>query len=293
MFLTGRNKELIKRGGEQVSPYEVEDACYKYKAIDICVVFAVPSPIWGEQVGAALVLNKSHAKNAEPTIRRELYSELRKAGLERHKFPEILAIVDKSKLLRTRSNKYIRIGLADHLGITNQFKQQTKNLRDMKPVSISDAAVGVRFILALAVMYVHIGEFSPNEYSESSNWDHTRSWCFHTPIFFMVGGFFLAAGTHSPVTAKKDLWNFYSFRIASLHPMYLVSIVLCLINFLCRCRPSNYIDQFERVQEPLDGEQFTCQSTPAEMPWFLTLFSTIVTYGFALQSWPFAIPFSW
>ncbi len=291
--MTGRSKELIKRGGEQVSPHEVEDACYNYEAVEICLVFAVPNPIWGEQVGAALVLKRAHTQKTDSTVRKELYDELCKCGLEQHKFPEKIVVVKKRKLLKTSSSKYIRIGLASHLGITNQHKR--KYLKDMKHVSISDGAVGVRFILALAVMYVHIGEFSSGAYIENgeSAWSHTRSWCFHTPIFFMVGGFFLAAGTHSPVTESKDLWNFYSLRIASLHPMYLVSILLCLVNFLCRCRPQNYVDEYERVQVPLDGEYFTCQATPVEMPWHVTLFTTLVNYGFALQSWPFTIPFSW
>ena len=293
--MTGRNKELIKRGGEQVSPYEVEDACYRYTAIQTCIVFAVPSPVWGEQVGAAIVLQESHVEKDEATIRRQLYDSLRKSGLERHKYPEILLIVEKHRLLKTRSNKYIRIGLADHLGLTKESQHKKKKLKDMKYVSISDGAIGVRFVLALAVMYVHIGEFSPENYIQSdvAAWGHNRSWCFHTPIFFMVGGFFLAAGTHSPVTANKDLWNFYSLRIASLHPMYLVSIVLCLINFLMRCRPSNFIAEFNRVQETLDGQHFVCQATPAEMSWYSTLFSTLLAYGFALQSWPFFIPLTW
>ena len=62
--LTGRSKELIKRGGEQVSPYEVEDALVDDVRIRVAVVFAVPSTVWGEEVGVCLVLATGVAEQA-------------------------------------------------------------------------------------------------------------------------------------------------------------------------------------------------------------------------------------
>ncbi|CAK0906078.1 unnamed protein product [Prorocentrum cordatum] len=56
LFLTGRCKELIKRGGEQVSPYEVEEVLLAHPCVEIAVVFAVPNAFWGEEVAAAIVL---------------------------------------------------------------------------------------------------------------------------------------------------------------------------------------------------------------------------------------------
>ena len=50
VYLTGRGKELIKRGGEQVSPYEVEDALAKHEGVQVAVVFGVPNEFWGEEV---------------------------------------------------------------------------------------------------------------------------------------------------------------------------------------------------------------------------------------------------
>ena len=286
-----------------MSPHEVENMCYLHASVKTCVIFAVPCSLWGEKVGAAIVLRKNYINKDELILKRGIKKMLLDGGLERHKIPEVIKFVNKTQLLKTRSNKHIRIGLAKHLGLTDLDKSSTEaQLHDMKAVSISEGAIGVRFILALAVMYVHVGEFNnwsrsdyllENASQRQMDWGHTRSWCFHTPIFFMVGGFFLAAGTHSPVTHNKDLWSFYSLRIASLHPMYLVSIFLCLVNFLCRCGPLNYIQEFERVQEPVDGQTFVCQATPAEMPWLATLLTTLLIYGFALQSWLFFFPIIW
>merc|ERR1740139_1010367 len=56
IFLTGRSKELIKRGGEQVSPYEVEEVMLKHPAVRVAVVFGVPNDFWGEEVAAVVVL---------------------------------------------------------------------------------------------------------------------------------------------------------------------------------------------------------------------------------------------
>merc|ERR1719464_1449669 len=56
VFLTGRSKELIKRGGEQVSPFEVEEVLASHPAVQAAVVFSVPNDFWGEEVAAAVVL---------------------------------------------------------------------------------------------------------------------------------------------------------------------------------------------------------------------------------------------
>ena len=60
-FLTivGRRKEIINRGGEKVSPYDVERALLCHPAVREAASFAVPHPRLGENVGAAVVLHRS------------------------------------------------------------------------------------------------------------------------------------------------------------------------------------------------------------------------------------------
>jgi acyl-CoA synthetase (AMP-forming)/AMP-acid ligase II len=53
--LRGRVKELINRGGEKISPYEVEDVVLAHPGVSEAVVFAAPDVKYGEQVAAAIV----------------------------------------------------------------------------------------------------------------------------------------------------------------------------------------------------------------------------------------------
>ena len=63
LTLTGRAKEIINRGGEVVSPLEVEDACLRHPRIAACVCFAVPHEALGEAIGLLVV-----PRGAAPTL---------------------------------------------------------------------------------------------------------------------------------------------------------------------------------------------------------------------------------
>jgi len=56
LTVVGRTKELINRGGEKISPYEVERALLLHPSITEAAAFSVPHPRWGENVAAAVVL---------------------------------------------------------------------------------------------------------------------------------------------------------------------------------------------------------------------------------------------
>jgi acyl-CoA synthetase (AMP-forming)/AMP-acid ligase II len=56
LFLTGRIKSLINRGGEKISPEHVEDILTGYPGVAEAAVFAIPDPTYGERVGAAVVV---------------------------------------------------------------------------------------------------------------------------------------------------------------------------------------------------------------------------------------------
>ena len=64
MTLTGRLKELINRGGEKISPLEVDAALLEHPAVAEAVTFAAPDPKYGEEVHAAVVL-KGAASQAD------------------------------------------------------------------------------------------------------------------------------------------------------------------------------------------------------------------------------------
>ena len=55
VFITGRVKDLIITGGENVSPVEVEDVLRTHPDVDDVAVIGTPHPKWGEQVTAVVV----------------------------------------------------------------------------------------------------------------------------------------------------------------------------------------------------------------------------------------------
>jgi acyl-CoA synthetase (AMP-forming)/AMP-acid ligase II len=64
LSLAGRIKELINRGGEKISPHEVEDALLAHPDVVEAVAFAVPDDKYGETVGAVVVTRADVAEDA-------------------------------------------------------------------------------------------------------------------------------------------------------------------------------------------------------------------------------------
>jgi acyl-CoA synthetase (AMP-forming)/AMP-acid ligase II len=56
LTLVGRLKELINRGGEKISPREIDEVLLAHPAVAEAVCFGVPHPTWGEEVAAAVVV---------------------------------------------------------------------------------------------------------------------------------------------------------------------------------------------------------------------------------------------
>ena len=56
LLLTGRLKEMINRGGETISPREIDEVLLGHPAVAEAVAFGTPHPVWGEEVAAAVVL---------------------------------------------------------------------------------------------------------------------------------------------------------------------------------------------------------------------------------------------
>jgi len=107
--LTGRLKEIINRGGEKISPREVDDVLMEHPAVAQVVTFALPHDKLGEDVAAAVVLR--------PGVSAEV-RELRRFAAERlaeFKVPRTVVIVDA--IPRGATGKLQRIGLAQRLGL--------------------------------------------------------------------------------------------------------------------------------------------------------------------------------
>lgn len=67
LTLVGRLKELINRGGEKISPREIDEVLLAHPAVEEAVCFGVPHPTWGEEVAAAVVLRPSTSSGRSVT----------------------------------------------------------------------------------------------------------------------------------------------------------------------------------------------------------------------------------
>ncbi len=111
LTLTGRLKEIINRGGEKVSPLEVDGVLSAHPAIAQVVTFALPHPKLGEEVAAAVVLREGE----EVTDR-----DIRNFASERladFKVPRKVIILDE--IPKGATGKMQRIGLAEKLGLVD------------------------------------------------------------------------------------------------------------------------------------------------------------------------------
>jgi acyl-CoA synthetase (AMP-forming)/AMP-acid ligase II len=107
--VTGRLKEIINRGGEKMSPREVDEVLMDHPAIAQVVCFAVPHDKLGEEVGVAIVLREGH-KASEQEIR-----SFAAGRLPDFKVPRRIVILEE--IPKGATGKLQRIGLAQKLGL--------------------------------------------------------------------------------------------------------------------------------------------------------------------------------
>jgi acyl-CoA synthetase (AMP-forming)/AMP-acid ligase II/acyl carrier protein len=107
LFITGRIKEIINRGGEKVSPREIDEVLLTHPAVAQAIAFAVPHPELGEDIAAAVVL-KAGADVSEDAIR--AFTADRLAG---HKMPRQVLIVPE--LPKGPTGKLQRLGMHGQL----------------------------------------------------------------------------------------------------------------------------------------------------------------------------------
>ncbi len=99
--VSGRKKDLIIRGGENISPKEIEDVLHQHPAVLEAAVVAMPHPRMGETPCAYVVLKPEMALDFAT-----MTAFLEKARLARQKFPERLFVVDE--LPHTASGKVLK-----------------------------------------------------------------------------------------------------------------------------------------------------------------------------------------
>ncbi|KAJ0115047.1 peroxisomal-coenzyme a synthetase [Diaporthe amygdali] len=118
LYITGRSKEVINRGGELISPFEVENAIVAaalksdsplHGRVEQALAFSVPHDVLQEVVGVVLVTPKDLPR-ADLKL---LHSSL-KSSLQSVKWPTLVVYMDD---LPKRNNKVMRIKLAERLSL--------------------------------------------------------------------------------------------------------------------------------------------------------------------------------
>jgi oxalate---CoA ligase len=109
LTLTGRLKEIINRGGEKISPLEVDEVLMHHPAVMQVVTFAMPHEKLGEDVAAAVVL-----REGKSLTEREL-RDFAATKLADFKVPR--KILFMAEIPKGATGKLQRIGLAAKLGL--------------------------------------------------------------------------------------------------------------------------------------------------------------------------------
>ena len=105
LFLKGRVREMINRGGEKICPQEIDDVLATHPAVAQAVAFAVPHKVLGEDVAVAVVLRPDREPVSAPEIRAYVA-----ARLSAFKVPQQVVVVDR--LPRGATGKVKRLELA-------------------------------------------------------------------------------------------------------------------------------------------------------------------------------------
>ena len=100
LFLEGRADDVIVRGGENISPGEIEEILQSHPSVRDAAAVAMPDPEWGEAVAAAIVLQPG-ATTTEGELQSHVRAALRSSRVPHTiRFYESLPYNDTGKLLR-------------------------------------------------------------------------------------------------------------------------------------------------------------------------------------------------
>jgi acyl-CoA synthetase (AMP-forming)/AMP-acid ligase II len=108
VFITGRLKEIINRGGEKISPREIDEVLLDHPGVKQALAFAMPHETLGEDVAAAVVLSDTSLNEGQ--LRRFTAEKLAD-----FKVPQRIVILDE--IPKGATGKLQRIGLAEKLGV--------------------------------------------------------------------------------------------------------------------------------------------------------------------------------
>ena len=252
--LIGRLKEMIKRGGDQVWPNEVDRVVEMVDEVSTAVTFGVPNDLWGEEVAVAVVATTT----SDLDMVRQLIFEKCREHLDHTAVPsQVIFVSTTGDLLKGPTGKYLRTRLANHLQVksvdtgalrllearANQADNDTDIDKDLpsstKQEALPSAALnGVRLIAACFVVQGHIGLYPNNA------WIKIASFSLNMQIFFILGGFQLACSVKNSVARNWAEW--VGTKIGTMHALFVVTQFIALPSYLLfMCGSNGYLENFE------------------------------------------------
>jgi acyl-CoA synthetase (AMP-forming)/AMP-acid ligase II/acyl carrier protein len=133
LFITGRVKELINRGGEKIAPREIEEVLLDHPAVAEAVAFSVPDRRLGEDVGAAVALR------ADATATERELREFVAGRAADFKVPSVVVFLEQ--LPKGPTGKVQRIGLAQRLGVGDSRREAPGSRAHTPPRSVLEASI--------------------------------------------------------------------------------------------------------------------------------------------------------
>ena len=156
LFLTGRIKELINRGGEKISPSEVDSALLDHPDVAAATTFAIPHPTLGEEVAAAVVLNEDAA------ISDKALADFLRVRLADFKVPRRILMVDDIPKNFTgkvqRHTLAAAFGLNDGDAAVGEASQSDAVTRDQRQPSALEAQLAALWADALGLDHVGLDD---------------------------------------------------------------------------------------------------------------------------------------
>ena len=124
LFITGRSKEIINKGGEKISPREIDEVLMRHEAIYQALTFSVPHPSLGEEVGVAVVLEKDFELNKIDL------QKFAKEYLADFKIPQLIVFMED--IPKGPTGKLQRIGFYNKLKDMNILENSTAQVKTEK-----------------------------------------------------------------------------------------------------------------------------------------------------------------
>jgi hypothetical protein len=112
LFISGRSKEIINRGGETISPFEIEEVIVQHPSVKETLALSAPHETYQEVVGCVIVTKKDCPRVDLISLHQYLDGKL-----HRSKWPMVIIYMDA--LPKNLTGKILRIKLADRLSMEN------------------------------------------------------------------------------------------------------------------------------------------------------------------------------